>query len=89
MYVTGRFFGGHPENVRFMQFSQNIDGFRQNYSQGLYNSCNSKKQKTLEKCLIFTIYQNYTLALSCCQLVCSEIKLLCTIIFYHCKFEPK
>ena len=27
-------FSGHPENVSFMQFSQNIDGFRQNYSQG-------------------------------------------------------
>ena len=26
--------GGHPENVSFMQFSQNIDGFRQNDSQG-------------------------------------------------------
>ena len=26
---------GHPENVSFMQFSQNIDGFRQNNSQGL------------------------------------------------------
>ena len=25
---------GHPENVNFMQFSQNSDGFRQNYSQG-------------------------------------------------------
>ena len=27
-------FQGHPENVSFMQFSQNIIGFRQNYSQG-------------------------------------------------------
>ena len=26
---------GHPENVSLMQFSQNIDGFRQNYSQVL------------------------------------------------------
>ena len=26
-------FRGHPENVSFMQFSQKIDGFRQNYSQ--------------------------------------------------------
>ena len=28
------FFGGHPENVSFMQFSQSIDGFRQNDSKG-------------------------------------------------------
>ena len=27
-------FWGHPENVSFTQFSQNINGFRQNYSQG-------------------------------------------------------
>ena len=27
-------FRGHPESVSFMQFSQNIDGFRQNDSQG-------------------------------------------------------
>ena len=24
---------GHPENINFMQFAQNIDGFRQNDSQ--------------------------------------------------------
>ena len=28
------FGGGHPENVSFMQFSQTIDGFRRNDSQG-------------------------------------------------------
>ena len=27
-------FRGHPENVSFMQFSQNVDGFRQNDLQG-------------------------------------------------------
>ena len=26
--------GGHPENVSFMQFSQNVDDFRQDDSQG-------------------------------------------------------
>ena len=31
---------GDPEHVSFMQFSQNIDGFRQNDSQGFQNSCN-------------------------------------------------
>ena len=30
----GKNFRGHPENVSFMQFSQNSDGFRQNDSQG-------------------------------------------------------
>ena len=33
-YIHGKIFGGIPENVSFMQFSQNIDGFRQNDSQG-------------------------------------------------------
>ena len=38
MYITLRYnFRGHPENVSFMQFffSQKIDGFRQNNSQGI------------------------------------------------------
>ena len=37
MYITlWDKFWGHPENVSFinMQFSKNIDGFRQNDSQG-------------------------------------------------------
>ena len=35
MYISLRLnFLGHPKNVSFMQFSQNIDGFRQNDSQG-------------------------------------------------------
>ena len=34
-------FLGHPKNVSLMQFSQNIDGFRQNDSQGIFNLCNS------------------------------------------------
>ena len=43
-----------------MQFSQNIDGFRQNNSQDFRNSRNSIfKQNSLEKFFIFTIYQNY------------------------------
>ena len=46
-----------------MQFSTKIDGFEQNDSQGSENSYNSYEQYPLEKCLIFTIYQNYTLAL--------------------------
>ena len=55
---------GHPDNDSFMQFSTKIDGFEQKYSQGFENSYNSHEQYPLEKFFIFTIYQNYTLALS-------------------------
>ena len=54
---------GHPDNVRFMQFSTKIDGFEQKDSQGFENSYNSYEQYPLEKFFIFTIYQNYSLAL--------------------------
>ena len=40
-----------------------IDGFEQRDSQGFENSYNSYEQYPLEKFLIFTIYQNYALAL--------------------------
>ena len=56
---------GHPDNDSFMQFSTKIDGFEQKYSQGFENSYNSHEQYPLEKIFIFTIYQNYTLALIC------------------------
>ena len=46
-----------------MQFSMKIDGFEQKDSQGFENSYNSYEQYPLEKFFIFTIYQNYTLAL--------------------------
>ena len=46
-----------------MQFSTKIDGFEQRDSQGFENSYNSYEQYPLEKFFIFTIYQNYTLAL--------------------------
>ena len=55
---------GHPDNISFMQFSTKIDGFEQKDSQGFENSYNSYEQYPLEKFFIFTIYQNYTLALS-------------------------
>ena len=54
---------GHPDNVSFMQFSTKIDGFEQKDSQGFENSYNSYEQCPLENFFIFTIYQNYTLAL--------------------------
>ena len=54
---------GHPDNISFMQFSTKIDGFEQKDSQGFENSYNSYEQYPLEKFFIFTIYQNYTLAL--------------------------
>ena len=47
-----------------MQFSTKIDGFEQKDSQGFENSFNSYEQYPLEKFFIFTIYQNYTLALN-------------------------
>ena len=56
-------FSGHPDNISFMQFSTKIDGFEQNDSQGFENSYNSYEQYPLENFFIFTIYQNYTLAL--------------------------
>ena len=47
-----------------MQFSTKIDGLEQKDSQGFENSYNSYEQYPLEKFFIFTIYQNYTLALT-------------------------
>ena len=70
---------GHPDNVSFMQFSTKIDGFEQKDSQGFENSYNSYEQYPLEKFFIFTIYQNYTLALSAkCQKGIHLLYLLCT-----------
>ena len=40
-----------------------MDGFEQKDSQGFENSYNSYEQYPLENFFIFTIYQNYTLAL--------------------------
>ena len=54
---------GHPDNISFMQFSTKMDGFEQKDSQGFENSYNSYEQYPLEKFFIFTINQNYTLAL--------------------------
>ena len=64
MYITlWQNFRGHPKSVSFMQFSQKIDGFRQKDSQGFLEPIQLYKQNPLEKFFIFTIYQNYTLAL--------------------------
>ena len=68
---------GHPDNISFMQFSTKIDGFEQKDSQGFENSYNSYEQYPLEKFFIFTIYQNYTLALKWfsknCDCRCSDL----------------
>ena len=66
-YLYGNYSRGHPDNNSFMQFSTKIDGFEQKDSQGFENSYNSYEQYPLEKFLIFTIYQNYTLALNQCS----------------------
>ena len=71
---------GHPDNVSFMQFSTKIDGFEQKYSQGFENSYNSYEQYPLEKFFIFTIYQNYTLALSITPISC-QIPLSGVVLF--------
>ena len=63
---------GHPDNISFMQFSTKIDGFEQKDSQGFENSYNSYEQYPLEKFFIFTIYQNYTLALTIIQTITSS-----------------
>ena len=62
-YLYGRILGSIPIMFVFMQFSTKIDGFEQKDSQGFENSYNSYEQYPLEKIFIFTIYQNYTLAL--------------------------
>ena len=71
---------GHPDNVSFMQVSTKIDGFEQKDSQGFENSYNSYEQyPLLEKFFIFTIYQNYTLALNISAI---EIKMI--ILIFIC-----
>ena len=63
-HLYGNYSRGHPDNISFMQFSTKIDGFEQKDSQGFENSYNSYEQYPLENFFIFTIYQNYTLALT-------------------------
>ena len=70
-----------------MQFSTKIDGFEQKDLQGFENSYNSYEQYPLEKFFIFTIYQNYTLALKISSSVndrrCLWGKLLSLMIRYR------
>ena len=70
-----------------MQFSTKIDGFEQKDSQGFENSYNSYEQYPLEKFLIFTIYQNYTLALICQFMVtdtCKHVQIEVIILRQAC-----
>ena len=57
-------FFGHPENVCFMQFFSENWWFQTRRFTGLLELVQLYKQYPLEKFLIFTIYQNYTLALT-------------------------
>ena len=66
MYITlWENFRGHPENVSFMHFKFSENGwFQTKRFTGLLGLAQLYKQNPLENFLIFTIYQNYTLALS-------------------------
>ena len=56
MYITLVKFSGASRKCQFfLQFSQNIDGFRQNDLQGFYNSCKSIN-KTLENVFLFSLF---------------------------------
>ena len=79
---------GHPDNVSFMQFSTKIDGFEQKDSQGFENSYNSYEQYPLEKFFMFTIYQNYTLALRYIQISIGA-KVLHVVSFLFCFLQGK
>ena len=79
---------GHPDNISYMQFSTKIDGFEQKDSQGFENSYNSYEQYPLEKFFIFTIYQNYTLALIIHKFPTKQNKNLLTVEtpLHRCRF---
>ena len=49
-----------------------MDGFEKKDSQGFENSYNSYERYPLEKFFIFTIYQNYTLALILSNLISDD-----------------
>ena len=65
MYITlySRIFGGIPKMVVLCNFCRNWR-FQTNIFTGLLELIQLYKQNPLEKFFIFTIYQNYTLALS-------------------------
>ena len=77
---------GYPDNISFMQFSTKIDGFEQKDSQGFENSYNSYEQYPLEKFFIFTIYQNYTLALKKANKHTKLFKVFIFIVTCHSHF---
>ena len=57
-----------PKKKKEKQIYQNIDNFGQN-SQGIKNSQKLYKHNPLENFVMFTIYQNYSLALTTCKWV--------------------
>ena len=68
MYISlwELFSGGIPQKINVIvlcNFLRKIDGFEEKDSQGFENWYNSYEQYPLENIFIFTIYQNYTLAL--------------------------
>ena len=65
-----------------------MDGFEQKDSQGFENSYNSYEQYPLEKFFIFTIYQNYTLALIPPSKFIFAIGATSALYFKHFVFLP-
>ena len=55
---------GHPDNVSLCNFLRKLMVSNKKIHRAFENSYNSYEQYPLEKSSIFTIYQNYTLALS-------------------------
>ena len=67
----------HISMLVLCNFLRKLMGFEQKDSQGFENSYNSYEQYQLEKFFIFTIYQNYTLAL-----IIPIYKIISVIIFF-------
>ena len=66
--LYGEIFSGIPKMLVLCNFFQNIQWFQTKCFTRLLELLQLYKQNPLEKFLIFTIYQKYTLALTLCSL---------------------
>ena len=66
MYITlhGRIFGGIPKILVLCNFLRKLMVSGKNIHRAFRTHTTLFKQNPVEKCLIFAIYQNYTLALN-------------------------